>query len=260
MKGIYKIVNLVNGKFYIGSCVNFKKRKTRHLMDLKKNRHHSLLLQRAFNKYGIENFIFEFIEECFDILKVEQTYLNKIDFSKSYNVSRFASGGDRICGNPNEENIRLKIKKTNSLKRPKKEKVLKDKIVKIGDKNSNWKGGVSKRNCISCDVEINGSANKCASCYYKERDISNVKNPFYGKVHSQESKRKISQSHLGIYNGNQEKIVLVDGIEYKSLSELARILKVVPGTILNRIKSKNYPNYEYRKNSNDYPEREYITS
>lgn len=252
MKGIYKIENTKNGKFYIGSTVNFHKRKLSHFRQLRKNIHHSIYLQRAFNKYGEDVFKFTIIEECENTLEREQEFLNKLDYSKSYNVSRSASGGDLCSHHPNsvqiKEKARMNLRKAPLRSPPKKEL------------NGRWKGGCSVSKCSSCSIEIKGYAKMCSECYFKSRDISKDKNPFYGKKHSKESRKKISISHLGKYNGNQEKIVLVDGNEYKSLSETARVFGVVPATILNRIKSKNYPNYSYRKNSNDYPEREYATS
>lgn len=83
--GIYQIRNLVNNKLYIGSTVSgFSKRKTYHLMLLRKNQHHSQILQKSFNKHGENNFIFEIIEICQNkdnILIREQYWM---DFYKCY--------------------------------------------------------------------------------------------------------------------------------------------------------------------------------
>lgn len=56
--GIYSIVNLINNHCYIGSSIDIDKRITRHKHNLKNNKHHSKYLQRAWNKYGEENFKF----------------------------------------------------------------------------------------------------------------------------------------------------------------------------------------------------------
>ena len=82
--GIYMIMNLVNGKFYIGSSKNIKNRFWGHKGSLNNNRHHSSLLQRAWNKYGEENFIFEILENCLEekLLEREQIWL---DFHHVYN-------------------------------------------------------------------------------------------------------------------------------------------------------------------------------
>mgnify|MGYP001031583557 CR=1 FL=1 len=60
---IYKIINLVNDKFYVGSTVNKKVRFREHRKQLRGNRHHCKHLQSAWNKYGEEKFVFKVIEE-----------------------------------------------------------------------------------------------------------------------------------------------------------------------------------------------------
>lgn len=61
--GVYKIVNLVNGKAYIGQTKEkFQRRYWLHKWELNQNRHPNHYLQRAWNKYGESNFIFEVIE------------------------------------------------------------------------------------------------------------------------------------------------------------------------------------------------------
>jgi hypothetical protein len=73
------------------------------------------------------------------------------------------------------------------------------------------------------------------------------KNSFYGKKHSDESKKKISYSRKGILPGNTRKVV-IENVEYESATEAGRVLGVVTATITHRIKSpnKNYANYFYK--------------
>ncbi len=90
--GIYMIMNLVNGKFYIGSSKQIKRRLYLHKNSLRKNKHHSIYLQRAWNKYGEENFIFEVIKNTSldDRLIEEQKWLDyhKVyDEDYGYNIS-----------------------------------------------------------------------------------------------------------------------------------------------------------------------------
>ena len=59
MCGIYKITNNINKKIYIGKSVNIETRWNQH-----KYTKDSLPIHHAIQKYGINNFTFEVIEEC----------------------------------------------------------------------------------------------------------------------------------------------------------------------------------------------------
>lgn len=104
ISGIYKIENTINKKLYIGSSYNIKLRWYKHKYQLKNNKHPNKHLQYAINKYKLEIFNFEIIEECLEseLLKREQYY---IDFYKNkntlYNV-------DLIAGSRRKQHI-LKI-------------------------------------------------------------------------------------------------------------------------------------------------------
>lgn len=89
--GIYKIINIVNNKKYIGSAVDPKARFYTHKSSLRKKRHHSIILQRAWDKYGEHCFSFEIIEECEkeNLIKREQYYLDMM--LPEYNVSKKAN-------------------------------------------------------------------------------------------------------------------------------------------------------------------------
>ena len=60
---IYKIINAVNNKFYVGSTVNSVERFRVHRKRLRANNHHCAHLQSAWNKYGEDKFVFVVIEE-----------------------------------------------------------------------------------------------------------------------------------------------------------------------------------------------------
>ena len=65
MAFIYKITNDVNGKVYIGKTLHsVEKRWKEHIQDSKRERTEKRPLYRAMNKYGIEHFHVEAIEEC----------------------------------------------------------------------------------------------------------------------------------------------------------------------------------------------------
>jgi group I intron endonuclease len=81
--GVYGILNLINDKIYIGSSKSIKNRFKWHFNALENNKHHSILLQRAWNKYGEDAFIFFIIERTIDLLLQEQYWLDRF---ASYNV------------------------------------------------------------------------------------------------------------------------------------------------------------------------------
>lgn len=60
--GIYRIVNTMNQKLYIGSTKKFSRRAIEHQKMLDNNKHHSIHLQSAYDKYGSDAFNFEIVE------------------------------------------------------------------------------------------------------------------------------------------------------------------------------------------------------
>lgn len=242
MIGIYRIRNKVNGKCYYGSSKNIEKRWKRHKNDLKNNNHNPLL-QRAWNKYGENNFIFEVVEECElnILLETEQKYL---DLLPEYNIGLKASGGDNLTKNPNKEDIIEKITKavrwriismTNDER--------KEKFSKPMNTNPNWKGGSSFKYC-ECGKRIGYGNKSCLEC----RDKSGKNNPFFGKKHSEETKKNLSEKRIGTYNGEQNIPIVIDDIEYRSLGEASKILTIPIVTIRWRVLSKNkkFENYKYK--------------
>lgn len=77
-RGIYKIINVVNNKFYVGSAVDFARRKRVHWSRLRRGNHSNKHLQSAWNKYGETSFVFVIVEEHgvdVDILAAEDVWL-----------------------------------------------------------------------------------------------------------------------------------------------------------------------------------------
>lgn len=115
--GIYKITNLADGKFYVGSSVDLKRRKSEHAKMLENGTHHSSYLQNAYNKYGKNNFTFEIIEltDKDELRDAEQRYLDKLKpyvRSIGYNLSERAD-----CPKVNGINSLLSEKKVREIKR-----------------------------------------------------------------------------------------------------------------------------------------------
>ena len=84
--GIYQIRNKLNNDIYIGKSRNLNARKSQHKYYLRINNHHSTHLQRAFNKYGEDNFVFETLLYCeiFELERYEKLLIQKLE--TVYNV------------------------------------------------------------------------------------------------------------------------------------------------------------------------------
>lgn len=96
ISGIYMIRNNVNGKVYVGSSMNIKSRWYFHKNDLRKNQHHSLLLQRSWEKHGEDVFEFSVIENCAAEILIdrEQHWIDTLNASsKKHGYNRSPSAG-----------------------------------------------------------------------------------------------------------------------------------------------------------------------
>lgn len=67
------------------------------------------------------------------------------------------------------------------------------------------------------------------------------RNPFFGKSHTEETRKSIGDKNRGKLPSNARRVV-ADGVEYESAAACARAKGCVPALVLYRIKS---PKYEY---------------
>lgn len=113
MTGIYKIESKINpNRIYIGSAININKRWWNHLSDLKKNRHHSIILQNHYNKYGKSDLIFIVIEPCFPEFLIirEQYYVDELN--PYFNVCKIVSHSGGMKGKHHSEETIIQMKKS----------------------------------------------------------------------------------------------------------------------------------------------------
>lgn len=64
-------------------------------------------------------------------------------------------------------------------------------------------------------------------------------NPFYGKSHSDETKRKLRSAHIDKENPNCWKSIVINGIRYNNLKEASKDVNVSIATISHRVRSNN---------------------
>lgn len=137
VSGIYSIKNLKSGRMYIGSSYNIRARWNKHKRDLRRGKHHSLPLQRAFDKYGEQSFEFKMLIICRqqDMLLYEQRAIDAFNScDNGYNVSKIAGSRAGVKHAP-EVIAKLKLAAKNRAPksdeyRKKMAKIMREKIAK----------------------------------------------------------------------------------------------------------------------------------
>lgn len=112
---IYKITNDINDKVYIGKTeFDIEKRFKEHCRDAFKERNEKRPLYNAMNKYGIEHFKIEEIEQCNNIEKREKYWIEYYDsYNNGYNATLGGDGKTLI----NYDSVVKNLKKEKQLKR-----------------------------------------------------------------------------------------------------------------------------------------------
>lgn len=110
--GIYCIINIVNKKRYIGSSKDIKYRFYYHKYQLYKGIHFNDHLQKSWDKYGEDNFIFHKLSICneADLLTVEQYYINLF---KTYNPN-FGYNLEKLLSNRRRQRSKYTKQKISS--------------------------------------------------------------------------------------------------------------------------------------------------
>lgn len=180
--GVYTITNTINGKIYVGSALlTFNKRKNQHYSDLSLNKHSNPHLQRAYNKYGKDNFVFEILEYYnVDIAVDMENYwvniLNTRDQNIGYNILSPTNG-------------RLGMKHSDESKQ-------KMSISQAGEKHRLYGKTLSAE--IKAKISESHKGLKHSEESKKKMSLSrkgtNIgkNNPFYGKKHTKETLLLIS--------------------------------------------------------------------
>lgn len=175
--GIYMIQNKVNNKMYIGQAVDIERRWGDHRHGLANRCNENRHFINAWKSYEEENFEFTILLECeeSDLNMYEEyyifelmTYDHRVGYNKTY------GGGS---GRPTEE-VKRKISESKKGKQLSEEHKRKLSESRKGEKNPNY-----------------GNGDK----------IRGEKNPNYGRHHSEEAKRKLSESQKGRHHSEETK-------------------------------------------------------
>lgn len=109
--GIYTITNVVNNKKYVGYSRDVSNRLYKHKCNLVENKHDNDYLQKAFNKYGLNNFNFELLVICKEeYLESEENYwcniLDTHNRKYGYNIQPTSPLGNTKMSEESKEKIR----------------------------------------------------------------------------------------------------------------------------------------------------------
>ncbi len=102
---VYHIRNVVTGRYYVGSTVSLRQRQMDHFSYLRRGKHHSRKLQRAFDKYGESTFVFKSLEQCSIEIRdqIEQKWMDQLH---AYDI------GFNCSASPSKILIPMKTRKT----------------------------------------------------------------------------------------------------------------------------------------------------
>lgn len=197
-RGIYKIVNKCNNKYYVGRTNDFDKRWKKHKSDLNKNRHPNDMLQHSWNKYGENNFEFIIVECSNDcLLRLEQKYLTiaENEQDKCYNLNFNSLYGNDSLSEYSKEKIR------NSL---------------LGRKHTEETINKISESKIGAKHHFYGK---------KHNDITRLKmsNAHKGKKHTDESKKRISESKIGRPISQETRLKISNAIKNKKLTNIKQV-------------------------------------
>lgn len=114
---IYKIINLANAKFYVGSTIKWASRVRTHRRKLRAGTHHCVPLQNAWNKHGEDSFVFRVIvvvDNPNELHHVEQQFLDEHHGTpECYNLARYTDHSSRgvVCPESRKKNISRALKR-----------------------------------------------------------------------------------------------------------------------------------------------------
>lgn len=197
MNYIYRIINQINGKSYIGLTTKTRptdrysqhKYLARHPAQDNKNNPNSAI-HAAMRKYGVDNFIFKIIEEVPEDQDLNLREKYWIEFYHTYikdplcNGYNLTEGGEGSCGYSRSQSAEERIKKGKSIK----------KFYQEHPEAVEHKREVAKK--LWENEEYRKKVTESNQKFYAEHpDIFKGKNnPFYGKKHTEESLAKIRKS------------------------------------------------------------------
>lgn len=221
--GIYKILNKINNKLYVGSAVNINNRWYLHKSRLKNKKHDNQYLQNAWDKYGESNFLFEVIEFCERevLIEREQKYIDLYkswDRKSGYNIAKIA-GNTTGCFHTEETKKLIKENNKSSTKE------VKEKLKQYWSISKNRKYQSKKRKDFLSKKENRQHLSKTMTEYYRknpQKKLFGKDNPAYGKKYRNKPVERIDPSTGEIKEYESIRDTAKDGYESTTVGKVCR--------------------------------------
>lgn len=224
--GVYKIINIQNGRIYIGSAKEFKARARQHLWSLKNNKHHNKFLQNDFNKCNENAFEFHVVlvtkGTTEERRKVEQNFINEqiVDWKNCYNFQKKVADEQSLWSHNPEETKKKKSEHSKLMWQSPEFRENMSRKMKLIWQNPKHRENISQKNSVSVkelwqDPKYRRKLVKKA----RERFINKKDHPMFGKKHSEESKQKMSEAHKGKKQTEETKQKKSKALKGRKISE-----------------------------------------
>lgn len=217
---IYKIINLTNAKFYVGSTIDWNARVRTHRRKLRAGTHHCVPLQNSWNKYGEDAFVFRVVAEVDDFLdlrEVEQVFLDEHHGgAQCYNVARYTDNSTRgvPCSTARKGRISEALKLYYA-------------------ENQHPMLGIAR----SAETRALIGA-KRAGKVVSEETKAKLREANLGKVYSEETRAKLSAFHKGRTRSgehaakyNKPVLEVTSGVVFPSLKAVKEAFGISPGSL-----------------------------
>lgn len=195
--GIYTITS-PSGNCYVGSATSFKRRWNKHRQDLRAGKHHSVALQRAYDKYGESALKFEKVAlfPITDLIVIEQSFIDRL--KPKYNCCPKAGSTLGIKLGPLSEEHRRKI----------------------GDGHRGKKMTESQREALA--RALHGRKMPDAWKRKTAERMTGEGNHFFGKKHDAETLAKITGDN---HHSSRAVICIETGMRFSSITAAAMWLR-----------------------------------